>query len=101
MRNLLLTLFVIASNYGFSQSFSYRFKGSATTELSSKIENELLHQPGFTTVKFKIKEQSGELLFVYSQPSTVKGEATTSPISVVKDILINNGLEPFDVVEIH
>jgi hypothetical protein len=69
-------------------------------EVSAQIETELTTNLGFQNIKFKIKEQSGELLFQFIQPVSDKERNDFSPLSYVKAILLDKGLEPIEVVEI-
>lgn len=69
-------------------------------DVSAQIENELTSNLGFQGVKFKIKEQSGELLFQFSKPASEKERNDFSPLSYVKTILLEKGLEPLEVVEL-
>ena len=71
-----------------------------TPELSAQIEHNLASNEGFQGIKFKIKEQSGELLFQYMTPASNKERTDFSPLSYVKTVLLNSGLEPMDVVEL-
>lgn len=71
-----------------------------TPELSAQIEHTLSSNVGFQGVKFKIKEQSGELLFQYVTPASNKERTDFSPLSYVKTLLLDSGLEPMNVVEL-
>jgi len=100
MRNLLLAFFIVIANLCSAQTFSYRFKGSLNEEQKQKIETALTTQPEFSNVKFRMKEQSGELIFIFKAQQARKEDASTSPAIITKGILIENGLEPIELVQL-
>lgn len=100
MRKLLLVTLLLLSTYSFAQNYSYRFKGKLDESLMLQLENELLANPGIKNVKFRIKENSGELLFQYfSDTSSKEGQNDTSIIKI-KSILLSKGLEPIELVQL-
>lgn len=100
MRNLLLILFIVTANLCSAQSFSYRFKGTFDEGLLQKISADLLANPEFSDVKFKLKESSGELLFRFTAKPTKSEESPISPAIIAKQIIIKNGLEPIELVQL-
>ena len=66
----------------------------------TQLENELLTNPRIKNVKFRVKENSGELLFHYTKDiSSKEGQNDTSIIDI-KSILLSKGLEPLELVEL-
>ena len=100
MRCLLLIFFVVTAHICSAQSFSYRFRGTIDQERIQKIESDIVAHPEFSNVKFKVKEQSGEILFQFTAVPTKSEESQTSPAIVLKGIIINNGLEPIELVQL-
>lgn len=100
MRNLLLTFFVVITNLCSAQTFSYSFKGIADEERKQKIETVLTSHPEFSAVKFRLKEQSGELIFIFQAQPARKEDTQVSPAIIVKNVLVENGLEPVELVQL-
>ena len=69
-------------------------------ERIQKIESDILANPEFSNVKFKVKEQSGEILFQFKAQPVIKEESQTSPAVILKKIIIINGLEPIELVQL-
>lgn len=64
------------------------------------IENQLLETKLFEAVKFKVKESNGEVWFTLV-PLTQKTDGPgVNYASIVKSTLINNELNPTDLIEI-
>lgn len=100
MRNLLLAFFVVIANLSSAQTFSYRFKGTVNDEQKQRIETQLSAFPEFSGIKFRLKEQSGELIFIFKAQPARKEDVSTSPAIIAKSILIENGLEPIELVQL-
>lgn len=99
MRKLLLVLSLVISNYGISQSYSYRFEGTLTEQTVSQITSELQTKIGVEQVKFLRKEHSGELCFVLPNVILTSEESNPNTLKTIKDLLIANNLVPGELKE--
>ena len=100
MRKLLLVTLLLLTSYSFAQNYSYRFKGKLDENLMAQLENELTSNPSIKNVKFKVKENSGELLFQYVKDKSSKEGQNDDSIIHIKSILLSKGLEPIELVEL-
>lgn len=100
MRKLLLVTLLLLSAYSFAQNYSYRFKGKLDESLMTQLENELTSNPGIKNVKFRMKENSGELFFQYVKDNSSKEGQNDDSIIRIKSILLSKGLEPIELVEL-
>jgi hypothetical protein len=94
----LFLLGLMASNFSFSQTFSYSFSGELNASKIVKIEKKCKNIASVANAKFKYKEDSerGELILILEEnQKSLRAEADNqfSP-SDIKTIMIDNNLSP-------
>lgn len=94
----LLMLGLMASNFSFSQSFSYSFSGKLNSSKIEKIKKKCTAISSISKAKFKYKEDSerGELIIILDKnQKALRPEADNqfSPIEI-KKLMIDNKLSP-------
>lgn len=102
MKTLLLFICMHCSFGLFAQNYSYSFEGKPIN--TTDFEEKLLRLTGVVSVKVQLKEFTniGEILFEFKQPE-VENEGTENldPFIQIKQQLLNEGLTPKELVELH
>ena len=94
----LLLLGLLASNFSYSQTFSYTFKGGLNASVIEQIEKDCTKINSVSVTKLKYKEDSerGEIIIVLKDnQKSLRPEADNqfSPIDI-KRIILDNNLSP-------
>jgi hypothetical protein len=101
-RKILIICLLFFSIDGFSQTYSYSFKGTTSAEDLGKVNNEILQLKTVlqSDFRYKSEKQMGEFIFSVD-PMTERGENDHpfSPVDV-KAIIVKYGLEPSSFTQI-
>lgn len=102
MKRLLLIFFLSFSIWCWNQSYSYRFSGTIDPLKWERISETMKKDFGVGEAKLFQKENAGEIRFKMLPNVTTKPteDQHFSIASAMKQLLIDNGMEPLSFVEI-
>lgn len=103
MKRLLLIFFLSFSIWCWNQSYSYRFSGTIDPLKWERISETMKKDFGVGEAKLFQKENAGEIRFKMLPTVTTKPteDQHFSIASAMKQLLIDNGMEPLSFVEIN
>lgn len=102
-RILSILFFVVLSLSANAQRYGYSFEGALDNEQKEALETSVTKLNSVKYCKIRLKEEvsKGQLIFELD-PSKVKEESgEESTIQLIKKLVINQGLSPIQLTEIH
>jgi hypothetical protein len=100
MKKLLVLFLLFLSFHSWGQKYAYQFKGTLNFDQQKELTTLLEELHYFEQVKLRLKDDSGELLFIIPTVSQRSEEDAPYGLPDVKKYLIQFGLAPQNVVEL-
>jgi hypothetical protein len=102
MRSIFTLLLTVLSLSVYGQDYSYSFKGELDPVKREQLESSIDTLEGVDWAKIRYKEEAekGEILFKIEVTKTEKESQTGFSPIVIKKLIIDNGLEPMDLIEL-